>query len=691
MNVKNILLGTFNTPFGVPPFAKINAQDYQQAFKAGIKEQNAEIEKIANNPEMPDFPNTVEAFELTGKLLNRASTIFENILSANTNDTLQKIAKEEAPVLSAHWDNILMNQKLFDRIDKVYRQKDKLKLNAEQSNLLEKTYQKFVRGGAKLSKADKFKLQEINAKLSVLSLQFDDNVLADNNAFELIITDQKDLAGLPEPVVEAAAETAKEKEKKSGWMFTLNKPSPITFLQYAENRNLRKKMFLGYTMRGDNNNKNDNKTIVKQTVNLRLKKANLLGYLTYSDFVLEECMAKTPKYVFKLLGQITPAAMELAKEEWNKLQKLANEEGNYFSIKPWDWWYYAEKLRKQQYNLDDAELRPYFSLQDVRKGLFSVINRLYGITFTLNKKIPTYQKDVLAYEVYEANGNLTGILYMDFFPRSNKQGGAWMTAYRKQHFENGKNVIPVISVNFNFTAPTASSPALLSFDEVETMFHECGHALHGLFSQCQYESLSGTSVPHDFVEMPSQIMENWASEPKALKSYAKNYKTGKPIPDALIKKMEVSSKFNIGFTLTEYLAASYLDMDWHTITKPFIGKVNEFEKKAMNRIHLIPKIIPRYRSTYFSHVFAGGYASGYYSYVWAEVIDVDAFQAFKETSLFDKATAIRFRENILSKGGIEDPMKLFKDFRGREPEINVYLKEKGLKTNYPATNGTGCF
>jgi len=676
---KNPLLGTFSTPFGVPPFSKIKASDYKEAFIKGIEQQNKEIEKIADNPKMPTFANTVEALEKSGKLLDRTNTIFENILSANTNDTLQKIAKDEAPVLSAHSDNILMNQKLFDRIDKVYQQKGKLKLTTEQNTLLEKTYRRFVRGGAKLSTANKEKLKDINGRLSVFSLQFGDNVLADNNAFQLYLTDKKDLAGLPQPIIDAAAETAKAQGKNGGWMFTLNKPSLIPFLQYSTRRNLREKMFKGYIMRGDNNNKNDNKAIIKQMVNLRLEKARLLGYPTYADYVLELNMAKNPQNVFKLLGQITPSAMNMAKKEAVNLQKLADAEGNHFKIKPWDWWYYTEKLRKQKYNLDDAELRPYFALENVRKGLFNVLNKLYGITFKLNKDIPVYQKDVRAYEVHEANGKLIGILYMDFYPRPTKQGGAWMTAYRKQHYENGKNIIPIISVNYNFTKPTGNIPALLSMDEVETMFHEMGHAMHGLFSQCQYESLSGTSVPHDFVEMPSQIMENWATEPTVLKSYAKNYKTGKPIPDALIKKMEAGSRFNLGFTLTEYLAASWLDMDWHTITKPFTGKVNTFEKKAMNRIHLIPEIVPRYRSTYFNHIFSGGYASGYYSYVWAEVIDADAFQAFKENGLFDKATATRFRKDILSKGGTEDPMKLFKDFRGREPKPDAYMKKKGLK------------
>ena len=676
---KNPLLGTFQTPFGVPPFHKIRNSDYPEAFREGIKQQNAEIEKIVQNQAEPTFANTIEALENSGRLLRRANTIFENILSANTNDTLQKIAKEQAPILSAHWDNILMNRKLFDRIDRVYSQKKSLPLDEEQQMLLEKTYRRFVRGGAKLPATEKQKLKAINGKLSVLSLQFGDNVLADNNAFVLYITDEKELAGLPPAVVETAAETARAHGNATGWMFTLDKPSLIPFLQYSSRRDLREKMFKGYILRGDNNNEHDNKTLIRQMVNLRLEKANMLGFPDFSSYVLQESMAKTPQAVFQLLGEITPAAIQLAQHETLDLQELSNAEGNRFKIQPWDWWYYTEKLRKQKYDLDDAALRPYFALETVRKGLFDVLHKLYGITFQLNDTIPVYQKDVRAYEVLESNGKRIGILYMDFYPRASKQGGAWMTAYRKQYMENGKNVLPVISVNYNFTRPTASTPALLSLDELETMFHEMGHAMHGLFSRCRYESLSGTAVPRDFVEMPSQIMENWATEPAVLKSYARNYKTGKPIPDALIRKMQASRRFNLGFTLTEYLAASYLDMDWHILIHPFAGKVNAFEREAMHRIHLIPEIVPRYRSTYFNHIFSGGYASGYYSYVWAEVLDADAYQAFKETSLFDRTTATRFRNEILSKGGTRDAMELFKAFRGRGPKPEAYMKKKGLK------------
>lgn len=678
MNNTNPLVQEFQTPFQAPPFAEITAEDYKNAFAEGIKEQNQEINSIVNNQESATFANTIEAFEFSGRLIKRTNTIFENILSANTNDTLQRLATQIAPELSAHYDNILMNEQLFKRIEKVYQKKESLALNTEQKMLLKKTYKKFVRGGAKLNDADKDRLKEINGKLSVLSLQFGDHVLADNNAFSLHITNKADLSGLPGSVVEAAAEAAKSHGQNEGWMFTLDKPSLIPFLQFADNRELRKKMFLGYIMRGDNNNENNNKSIIEKTVNLRLEKANLLGYPTYAHYVLEESMAKMPQHVFALLDKITPKAMQLAENEARSLQEIADSEGNRSTLQPWDWWYYTEKLRKEKYDLDESELRPYFSLKDAKNGLFSVLKNLYGIQFKKNDEIPVYQKDVEAYEVQESNGRLIGILYMDFFPRSSKQGGAWMTSFRKQHVEKGENIIPIISVNFNFTKPTASQPALLSFDEVETLFHECGHAMHGMFSQCQYVSLSGTAVPRDFVEMPSQIMENWASEPEVLKSYARHYKTGDPIPESLIKKMQASARFNLGFTLTEYLAASYLDMDWHTLQKPFTGDVNAFEKKAMKNIHLISEIVPRYRSAYFNHVFSGGYASGYYSYIWAEVLDADAFQSFKSTSLFDKATAKRFREEVLSKGGTDEPENLFKNFKGRDPNPNAYMRKKGL-------------
>ncbi len=675
----NILLKNFDTPFGVPPFDKIKIKDYKDAFEKAMEIHNREIADIVSNTEAPTFSNTIEQLEFSGKLLNRTNTIFENLLSANTNDEMQKLAKEIAPAISSHYDEILMNPGLFKRIKSVYDNKEKFDLTAEQKMLLDKTYKRFVRGGALLPEADKEKLKSINSELSVLALRFGDNVLADNNSFELVISDKKELSGLPRSVIQAAAQTAKERGKEGKWVFTLDKPSLIPFLQYADNRSLREKMFKGYITRGDNNNGNDNKNIVKQMVNLRLQKANLLGFKTAAAYILEESMAKNPANVYKLLNKITPPSIEKAKKELAGLQKLADTEKAGIKIEPWDWWYYTEKLRKQKYDFDDEILRPYFALDSVKKGLFFVYNQLYGLKFIKNDNIPVYQKDVEAYEVREADGKLTGILYLDFFPRASKRGGAWMTAFRKQHYENGKNVIPVISITTNFTKPTKNKPALLSFDEVATLFHESGHAMHGLLSDCRYESLSGTSVPRDFVEMPSQVMENWAAEPEVLKHFAHHYKTGKVIPKELIDKMEAGKRFNQGFALTEYLAASVLDMDWHTIEKSFEGKVNDFENKSMQRIGLIPEIVPRYRSTYFQHIFSGGYAAGYYSYVWAEILDADVFQAFKETSVFDKNTAQRFRREILSKGGTEDAMKLFVNFRGREPLPDAYLKRKGLE------------
>ena len=675
----NVLLEKFDTPYGVPPFDRITVADFKKAFYKGIELHNKEIEQIVNNQEAPTFENTVEQLEYSGKILHRAHMIFENLLSANTNDGLQKLAKEIAPELSAHADGIYMNDKLFRRIKEVYDNKEHLNLDKEQQMLLDKTYKHFVRGGALLSEEDKEKLREINSRLKVLSLRFGDNVLADNNNFKLVITDKKDLAGLPESLRQAAKKGAEEAGKSGAWVFTLDKPSLIPFLQYSENRALREKMFKGYIMRGDNNNEHDNKEIGREMVTLRLQKANLLGFKTAAGYILQETMAKTPENVFELLDEITPPSIKMAEKERIELQKLADAEGADIKIKPWDWWYYTEKLRNKKYAFDDEALRPYFALENVKKGLFEVYHKLYGLKFIKNNEIPVYQKDVEAYEVHEADGKLTGILYFDFFPRPSKRGGAWMTAYRKQHYENGKNVIPVISITTNFTKPTGAKPSLLNLDEVLTLFHESGHAMHGLLSDCKYESLSGTSVPRDFVEMPSQVMENWATEPEVLKTYAFHYKTGKIIPAGLIEKMEAAKNFNQGFALTEYLAASYLDMDWHTITQPFTGDVNEFEKEAMDKIGLIPEIVPRYRSTYFQHIFAGGYAAGYYSYVWAEILDADVFQAFKETSLFDKETAERFRKEILSKGGTEDAMKMFVNFRGREPDPEAYMKRKGLE------------
>jgi len=674
----NVLLQKFDTPFEVPPFDQIKQSDYIPAYKEAIKQHDAEIDAIVNNSEAPTFKNTVEALELSGQLLSTIDNIFENLTSTLSDSNMQAIAKEVSPLMSAHNDDIYLNDKLFARIKSVYEQKDNLKLNTEQSTLLSKTYKAFVRGGANLSAKDKETLRGLNKELGILSLQFGENVLAETNAFEMLLTNEADLAGLPEGIKQAAVANAKDHGYESGWLFTLDKPSLIPFITYSDKRDLREKMFKGYIMRGDNNNANDNKEVVKKMVNLRLKKANLLGFKNHASFILDDNMAKNPNNVFDLMGKVMPKANEMAKKELNELQKLADSEGANIKIEAWDWWYYSEKVRKAKYDLDEEQLRPYFKLENVRNAVFEVAGKLYGLTFVRNKDIPVYHKDAEAYEVHNADGSIQAILYMDFYPRASKRAGAWMTSFRKQHYKDGKNVIPVISVVTNFTKPTADKPSLLNYDEVSTLFHEFGHALHGMLSNCKYNSLSGTAVPRDFVEMPSQIMENWASEPEVMKSYFKHYKTGEAIPDELIAKIQKSGKFNAGFAISEYTAAAYLDMAWHTITEPFKGDVNAFETEQMKKIGLIDEIVVRYRSTYFSHIFSGGYSAGYYAYMWAEVIDADAFQAFKEAGIFDKKTAQSFRDNILSRGGTEDAMELYKRFRGREPKIDAYLERKGL-------------
>lgn len=668
----------WNTPFQTPPFDQIKEQHYMPAFQEGMARQQKEIEKIANNTAPPTFQNTIEMMEESGELLTKVNNVFENLTSANTNDEMQTIAKEVAPLLSKHWDDIRLNEKLFQRVKTIYDQKDKLNLTTEQNRLLEKYYKDFVRGGANLTPEQKTELRKINKELSVLSLKFGENILKENNAFELVIDKKEDLAGLPDAVISAAAETAKERGHAGKWVFTLHKPSLIPFLQYSPKRDLREKMFKGYINRGDNNNQYDNKNILTQMVALRVKRAHLLGYKTHADYVLEENMAKKPQNVYDLLNKIWQPALKMAKKEARELQKMIDEEGGKFKLQPWDWWYYAEKLKKAKYALDDEVLRPYFKLENVRQGAFDVANKLYGITFTERNDIPKYHPDVKVYEVKEADGKHIGIFYTDYFPRAGKQGGAWMNAFRKQSRVGGKEVTPIICNVGNLSKPTGDKPALLTFEEVSTIFHEFGHALHGLLSNGTYPTLTGTSVPRDFVELPSQFMENFAAEPEVMKSYARHYQTGEPIPDELIKKIKNAGHFNQGFATVEYLAASFLDMDWHTLPEPQEPDVTEFENGSMQKIGLIPQIVERYRSTYFQHIFSGGYSAGYYSYVWAEVLDADAFEAFKENGLFDRKTARAFRKNILEAGGSDDPMKMYVRFRGAEPKIEPMLKRKGL-------------
>jgi len=680
MNNENPFLSEYQTSFQVPPFDQIKLEHYLPAFKEGISKHEKEIDKIVSDSREPDFNNTILTLDQSGEILTKVSSVFYNQTSVNTNKEIQEIARDVSPLLSQHRDNILLNAKLFERIKAVNGQKDDLDLTTEQKMLLNNTYKEFIRGGANLSADAKEKLREINKNLSLLSLKFGENVLSETNKFKLVIDDKADLAGLTSSIIATAAETADNSGDEGKWVFTIQKPSMIPFLQYADNRALREKIFKAYIDKGNHDDEQDNKDIVSEMVSLRLEKANLLGYKTHADFILEENMSKKPENVYALLNKVMDAALPVAKTEVVNLQKMINKDGGNFNLMPWDWWYYAEKLRKEKYDLDEAALRPYFEIENVRKGLFEVVNKLFGLQFVELKDIPLPHPDAKAFEVKEADGSHVGILYMDFYPRESKRGGAWMSNYREQYVKDGEKVYPVITTVFNFTKPAGDEPSLLSFEEVSTMYHEFGHALHGLLSNCTYVGVSGTNVARDFVELPSQIMENWASAPENIKSYAKHYKTGETIPDDLLEKLVNSSHFNQGFVTVEYLSASFLDMNWHTVTSSRKFDVNGFEKKAMDKIKLIPEIVVRYRSPYFSHIFAGGYSAGYYGYIWAEVLDADAFEAFKETGdIFDKNTANAFRKNILEKGGTEDPMELYVKFRGSEPGIDPLLRRRGLK------------
>ena len=676
----NPFYSEYDTPFGTPPFSEIKLEHYMPAFTDGMGQEQNEIDAIVSNPEAPTLENTIVAMEKTGELLDKVRHVFFNLNSSMTNDDMQAIAKELSPLLSKHRDDIRLNDKLFQRVKAVYSQKDELQLTQEQKMLLDEYYKSFVRGGANLDETKKDELREINKELSLLTLQFGENILKENNRFEMVIENKEDLAGLSEAVITAAAETGKERGHEGKWVFTLHKPSLIPFLQYSEKRELREKMFKGYIHRGDNNDDLDTKAMLSKIASLRVRRANLLGYKTHAAFILEENMAKNAENVYDLLDKLWKPALAVAKNEVEEMQALIDAEGNNFKLKPWDWWYYSEKVKKAKYDLDEDMLRPYFQVENVRKGAFEVATKLFGITFTERKDIPKYHEDVTVYEVKEADGTHIGILYTDYFPRASKRGGAWMNEFRSQSNMDSNEIRPVIVNVGNFTKPTADKPALISLEETLTLFHEFGHALHGLLTDCTYPRLSGTNVPRDFVELQSQIMENWATEPEVIRSYAQHYQTGEPIPEELIEKIEKSGKFNQGFITVEYLAASYLDMDWHTLTEAKEEDPLKFEDKSMNKISLIDEIVPRYRSPYFRHIFSGGdsYSSGYYSYIWAAVLDADAFQAFKETGIFDQKTALAYRTHILEAGGTEDPMILYKRFRGAEPKIEPLLERRGL-------------
>jgi len=674
----NPFFGKWETPFETPPFDLIKEADFLPAYQAGIDMHKAEIALISENKKKPSFKNTIEALDRSGALLTKVGNVFGCLNGAHTNDEIQQIAEDVTPLLSKHQDDKLLNAALFARVKAVHEKKDNLNLNVEQNTLLEETYKVFVRGGANLNEEEQAELRIINEELSLLTLKFGQNVLKEDNAFQLVIDNKADLAGLPEVVIAGAAEAGTALGHDGKWVFTLHKPSMLPFLQYSEKRALREKIYKAYYNRGNNDNEFDNKAIASKLAALRVKRANLLGYNTHAHFVLEENMAKVPENVYDLLNKLWEPALKMAKNEVEEMQAMIKAEGKNFKLDTWDWWYYAEKLKKAKYALDDEQLRPYFKLENVIDGVFTVATNLYGLQFEERTDISTYHEDVKVFEVKEADSTHVGILYTDYFPRPSKRGGAWMSSLRKQSKIKGKNITPVIFNVGNFSKPTADKPSLISLEEVGTLFHEFGHALHGLLSDCTYESLSGTAVARDFVELPSQIMENWALHPDVLKIYAKHYETGESIPQELIDKIKNAGHFNQGFISVEYLAASFLDMDWHTLTDAAEQDVWEFENASLEKIGLIPEIISRYRSPYFRHIFAGGYSSGYYSYIWAEVLDADAFEAFKETSLFDQETANSFRKNILAAGGTEDPMTLYKRFRGAEPKVEPLLKKRGL-------------
>ncbi len=675
-SMENPLLSSFETPFQVPPFEQIKPEHYMPAFLEGMKQEKAAVEAIISNTEAPSFENTIEALENSDELLSRISSVFYNLTSAATSDELEKISMELAPIMSGHNDDIRLNETLFAKVKMVYEQRETLDLTTEQLTLVENTYKNFVRGGANLDEEAKTRFREINKELSVLFLNFGQNVLKENNRFMLVIDNEADLAGLSSTSIAAAAKKAKEKDLEGKWVFTIHKPSLLPFLANAENRDLRQKMFEAYINKANYDDSLDNKAIINDIVNLRIEKAQLLGYENFSAYILDKNMAKNADNVYKLLDQIMPNALRVAKKEVADMQKMIAADGHNFKLAPWDYDFYATKVKQEKFALNENEIRPYLKLDNVRDGMFWVANQLYGISFTQLENMPVYHPEVEVFEVKEENGDHVGILYMDYHPRESKRSGAWCTSYRSQKYENGERVAPVMSIVCNFSAPTADAPALLTVDETETLFHEFGHALDGLFANKHYASLR---TPRDFVELPSQIMEHWAFEPEVLNHYAKHYQSGESMPAELITKIEKAGKFNQGFATTEYLAASYLDLDWHTQTQVQKWDVNAFEAAAMKKINMIDEIVPRYRSPYFLHVFSGdGYASAYYSYIWAEVLDADAFEAFKEHGIFDKTTASAFRTNVLELGGTEDAMELYKKFRGSEPGIQPLLNNRGL-------------
>lgn len=671
----------YNTPHGTTPFDRIKTEHYEPAIREGIRRQAAEIDAITHNNQAPTFENTILAYEQSGELLSRVITVFGNLRSAETNDELQDIAQKMVPLLSEHSNNISLNEKLFERVKAVYDRKGELSLTGEQEKLLENAYNGFVRHGANLQGEAKEKYRELTRELSSLTLQFSENNLKEVNNYQLVLTDKAQLAGLPESAVEAAAETAKEKGV-DGWIFTLQAPSYLPFMTYADNRELRRELYMAYNTKCTHDNEYNNLDIVRKLVNLRMAIARLLGYNDYAEYTLKERMAETADAVYKLLNNLLEAYTPTAEREYEEVQALARkEQGDDFTVMPWDWSYYSNKLKDEKFSINEEMLRPYFELGKVKEGVFGLANKLYGITFRKNADIPVYHKDVDAYEVFDKDGAYLAVLYTDFHPREGKRAGAWMTEYKGQWIdrETGENSRPHISIVMNFTKPTESKPALLTYNEVETFLHEFGHALHGMFADSTYESLSGTNVYWDFVELPSQIMENFGIEKEFLNTFAHHYETGEALPDQLIRRIVDASNFNVAYSCLRQVSFGLLDMAWYTRTTPFEGDVKAYEQEAWARAQILPAVAETCMSTQFSHIFAGGYSAGYYSYKWAEVLDADAFSLFKQQGIFNREVAESFRENILSKGGTEHPMTLYKRFRGQEPTIDALLIRNGIK------------
>ena len=674
----NPLLSKFDTPYQTPPFDKIKHEHYKPALDSAISMARHEIDAIVNNPAEPTFENTIEALDRSGKLLADVSNILFNLNEAETDSILQQIVIEASPILTDFSNDINLNPDLFKRVKAVWEKRDSLKLTAEQQMLLDKTYKGFVRNGANLNEADKEKYRAISRELSELTVKFNQNVLAETNSYKLHITNEADLAGLPQSLIDAAAYTAKQKGL-DGWVITLDYPMYGPFMKYADNRELRKQLYMAYGSRCFKGNEYDNQKIAMRIANLRLELANLLGYPNYATFVLENRMAETPERVNEFLDQLVEASLPAARDEVKEVEEFARQQGFKGKLERWDWSYYSEKLKNAKYSYNEEELKPYFQLEKVIDGVFLLANKLYGLTFSPNANIPVYHPDVKAYEVYDGSGRFLAVLYLDFFPREGKSGGAWMTSFRSQYRDNGKDVRPLVSIVTNFTKPTDKQPSLLTFYEFSTFLHEFGHALHGMLSDCNYTSLSGTSVYRDFVELPSQIMENFAVEKEYLDLFAVHYQTGEKIPQELVQKIIDSRNFQAGYFSLRQLGFGVLDMAWHTITKPVTEDVDSFEKKVLNPLEVLPPVKGTNMSVTFGHIFEGGYAAGYYGYKWAEVLDADAFEVFKEKGIFNREVAQSFRENILSKGGSEHPMTLYKRFRGQEPTIDALLKRSGLK------------